>query len=216
VQRIRLNFSCNKQISYIAHLDTMRLWERILRRADIPLAYSQGFNPHPRISMAAPRAIGITSECELMDVFLKRRVPPIACVKDIVPQLPRGIDVLELLEVVVDAPSLQAQISFAEYHVEVQTDKSAQELQSTITGLLQMKQIPWQHMRDTGPRHYDLRTLIDNIWLVERGDSICTLGMRLRCDSRGNGRPEQVSAALGFSEYPSSMHRTNLILSPRT
>ena len=57
-------------MKYITHLDMMRFWERALRRADVPLAYSEGFSPHAQISLAAPLAVGTTSEAELMDVFL--------------------------------------------------------------------------------------------------------------------------------------------------
>jgi hypothetical protein len=78
--------------------------------------------------------------------------------------------------------------------------------------LLSLEHLPWQHQRDTGPRHYDLRALIEDLWLIGCQDAICTLGMRLRCDSGGSGRPEQVAAALGFPGYPKSIHRTRLIL----
>jgi radical SAM-linked protein len=61
MQRLRITFARGKELKYISHLDLMRLWQRALRRADIPLAYSQGFSPHPRLSIAAPLAIGVTS-----------------------------------------------------------------------------------------------------------------------------------------------------------
>jgi len=67
-------------------------------------------------------------------------------------------------------------------------------------------------MRDTGPRRYDLRKLIETIWLIDWQDFDCLIGMRLRSDNRGTGRPEQVSIALGFNHYPRSIHRTKLIL----
>ncbi|UCG84296.1 MAG: DUF2344 domain-containing protein, partial [Dehalococcoidia bacterium] len=72
MQRLRVTFSRSDSLKFISHLDMMRLWQRALRRADIPLAYSQGFSPHPRLSLAAPLAIGVTSSAELMDVFLQR------------------------------------------------------------------------------------------------------------------------------------------------
>ncbi|MDD4986120.1 MAG: hypothetical protein PHQ43_10105, partial [Dehalococcoidales bacterium] len=72
--------------------------------------------------------------------------------------------------------------------------------------------LPWQHQRDTGTRSYDLRALISDLWLIDWSRNCCTIGMKLRCDSNGSGRPEQVSLALGFSEQPQSIHRTKLIL----
>ena len=69
MQRLRVRFSRGQEVKFISHLDIMRLWQRALHRAGIALAYSEGYTPHPRISLAAPLALGITSEAELMDVF---------------------------------------------------------------------------------------------------------------------------------------------------
>jgi hypothetical protein len=103
---------------------------------------------------------------------------------------------------------------FAEYKVEVETEKEEKDVESAITGLLSTEHLPWHHHRDTGRRDYDLRALIDDLWLIDWHRGHCTIGMRVRCDSGGSGRPEQVVAALGFSHYPQSIHRTKLILKP--
>ncbi|PIW40369.1 MAG: hypothetical protein COW22_02130, partial [Chloroflexi bacterium CG15_BIG_FIL_POST_REV_8_21_14_020_46_15] len=76
MQRLRVRFGRGEEVKFIAHLDIVRFWERAFRRAEIPLAYSQGFTPHPRISLAAPLPVGVTSEFELMDVWLKQWMPP--------------------------------------------------------------------------------------------------------------------------------------------
>ncbi len=109
-------------------------------------------------------------------------------------------------------PSLQSQVRFAEYTVGLDTEKTKEEIESAINSLLDKESLPWQHQRDTGPHQYDLRALIEDLWLVDWRDGGCTIGMRLRCDSNGSGRPEQVAAALGFEQYPESIHRTRLIL----
>ena len=66
MHRLRLKFSRGEKLKYLSHLDLMRLWERALRRAGLPAAYSEGFSPHPRISLASPLAVGVTSRAELM------------------------------------------------------------------------------------------------------------------------------------------------------
>jgi hypothetical protein len=100
----------------------------------------------------------------------------------------------------------------AEYKVEVDTTKGPHDINAAITALLTLEHLDWQHQRDTGPRHYDLRSLIDDLWVIEWQPPVGILGMRLRCDSSGSGRPEQVASALGFIERPASIHRTQLIL----
>jgi radical SAM-linked protein len=212
MQRLRLTFSRGEEPKYITHLDLMRLWQRTLRRADVPLAYSQGFSPRPRLSLAAPLAIGVTSAGELMDVFLERRVSPHFFLKSVGKQLPTGIDVSEVVEIGLALPSLQSQVRSAEYSVVIEVDKEQKEVEAALDSLLAKDSVPWQHARDKEIRKYDLRTLIYDLWLADWCPPECTLGMLLRCDGSGTGRPEQVVSALGFAAAPSSIHRNRLIL----
>ena len=97
MQRLRIRFSRGEEIKYISHLDLLRLWQRALVRADIPLAYSEGFNPHPRMSLAVPLALGVTGEAELMDIFLAKWSSPHSFESAIGRQLPKGNVVTEHL-----------------------------------------------------------------------------------------------------------------------
>ena len=212
MQRLRVRFCREEPIKFISHLDIIRLWQRALNRAGIPLAYSEGFNPHPRISSAVPLALGVTSEAELMDIFCTRWVSPHWFTAAVDRQLPPSIRILQVYPVGLSLPSLQSQVRYTEYRVELETEKEPEDIEAGLGSLLSAERLPWQHQRDTGIRSYDLRALIDDLWLVDCHHPYCTLGMRLRCDSSGSGRPEQVAAALEFADYPRSMHRTKLIL----
>jgi radical SAM-linked protein len=211
MQRIRIRFSRGEELKFISHLDIMRLWQRALHRAGIPLAYTEGFSPHPRISLAAPLAVGVTSQNELMDVFCNKWVSPHSFTATLSRQLPPGIAIAQVHMVAPTMPSLQSQVSYAEYEVEIETEKDRAGIKTAIDSLLSLEKLLWHHQRDTGTRNYDLRALIDNLWLVNWRRGHCAIGMRLRCDSSGSGRPEQVAAALGFG-HPTSISRTRLIL----
>lgn len=178
----------------------------------MPIAYSEGFSPHPRISLAAPLPLGVTSDAELMDVVTTEVVTPYALIQNTKPKLPRGIEVHEVVQVPLTAPSLQSQAQSIDYRVSDVSERTADEIRGSIAATLAAERLPWHHMRDTGPRHYDLRPLIQGISLVSWHDHVFTLGMRLRCDSRGTGRPEQVTAVLGLTEHPATVHRTKIIL----
>ena len=216
MQRLRIKFSRGDEIKFISHLDITRLWERALRRAGVPLAYSQGFSPHPQMALAVPLSVGMTSEAELMDITCTRNVTPQWFTDIVNQQLPPGVRVLQTQQIPPVQPALQAQVRFAEYRVEVKTEKSREEIEAAIQNLLSLKQLPWQHQRDTGVKKYDLRALIDTILLLDWQPGQCILGMRLRCDTTGSGRPEQVAIALGFNEYPDLIHRTKLLLATAT
>ena len=212
MQRLRVRFSRGQEVKFISHLDIMRLWQRALHRAGVALAYSEGYTPHPRISLAAPLALGITSEAELMDVICLNWISPHGFTAAVSQQLPPGIEIQGVYPVAPALPSLQSQIQQAEYKVELATEKERQDVEMALTDLLAVKHLPWQHQRDTGTRSYDLRALINDLWLIDCGSGGCTIGMRLRCGNSGSGRPEQVARALGFTERPVSIHRTRLFL----
>lgn len=209
--RLRLKFCRSDRLKFLSHLDLMRLWERALRRAGLPQAYSEGFSPHAKISMAAPLPVGVTSRAELMDIFLNQRISPDEFMQKLLLQLPEGISIIDTVDISLQAPSLQAHLNLAEYYVTIQTDKSPAEVTAELARIMGMEQLAWHHTRDTGERHYDLRALIDDLWLVEATGSICKIGMRLRCGSSGSGRPEQVVKALGIEAAPLSIERVKLI-----
>lgn len=209
--RYRLQYGRDKDLIYVSHLDLMRFWERAFRRARIPLAYTEGFTPHPRISLAAPLAMGISSEAELLDVFLQSFIPPLSLIESLKKQMPSGVSLRRVWRLPLDAPSLQSQTLFAEYMVNLESSKSEQEIREAIRAFLSKEDVPWQHSRDTGPRKYNLRLLVRDLWCVSCQDGRCSLGMKLKADAAGSGRPEQVALALGF-KYPASIHRTGLVL----
>ena len=211
MHRIRIRFRRGEEVKFISHLDIIRLWQRAMRRAAIELAYSEGFNPHPRISLAAPLALGITSEAELMDIYTPRFISQHSFAACISRQLPPGIEIIQVYHIATTLPSLQAQMRFAEYVVESKSEEGKSCVDEKITFLMARESLPWQHQRDTGPRKYDLRKLIDGLWLVGWQGGYASIGMRLRCDSKGSGRPEQVIKALDL-QPPTSIRRTGLVL----
>ncbi len=211
MQRLRLRFSRGARLKYISHLDLIRLWHRAFRRAGLELAYSEGFNPHPRIHIAAPLPLGVTGESELMDVVFAREYSPHYILTMVNQQLPDDLEVKQVMVAALNAPSLQGQVRRAHYRVEVSVGNSRQEVEAAIANLLDLDNLPWTHRREEKTRSYDLRSQIYDIWIEEVTPSIIIIGMDLQCDSGGSGRPEQVVKALGLPP-PVSIHRTKLVI----
>ena len=213
MQRLRVKFTRGEELKFISHLDIMRLWDRAFRRAQIPLAYSEGFNPHPKMSLAVPLAVGVTSEAELMDIYVDKPVTPHWFTSSINQQLPPGITILGVFLTPLTVPSLQSQVRFADYRVQLDAfEEAAKGIEAKASAMMAAGHLPWHHHRDTGERTYDLRPLIAELRVASVTESVITLEMKLRCDSSGSGRPEQVVLALGFTQHPLSIHRTRLTL----
>lgn len=212
MQRLRIKFARMESVKYISHLDIMRFWERALRRGDIPLAYSEGFSPHPKISIALPLPVGVTSETELADIELSKKVAPAYFNKIIKSQLPAGFAVLQVFEIPKTAPSIQSLVCSSVYLATIKLENGLTSIEKAIQHVIGRDSIPWSHHRDTGDRKYDIRPLIEEIKVLAVKDNQCILEMRLKAGNQGAGRPEQVVALLGLSDKLLSIHRTRIIL----
>lgn len=209
-QRIRITFARGPELKFITHLDMMRFWERALRRAGVPLAYSEGFSPHPQISLAAPLAVGTTSDAELMDVFLSEAMAPQELIRLVMQKVPAGVRIVSAQEVGMGLPALQADVRFAEYVVDVE-GVSEDAARHAVERFLAAETLPWEHKRQDETRSYDIRAQVAELGIAQVEGERVTLRMRLKNDNTGSGRPEQVVAALGLGE-PARVHRTKLIL----
>lgn len=207
VQRLRITFAKGEELKYISHLDLMRLWERALRRAGVPLAYSHGFNPRPKITIAAALPVGFTSRGEVMDIVLEHYISPYNFAKSLVPHLPPGLELLSVEEVYPKLPSLPSQVRAAEYRVTLSWKGSREELAEKLRGLLSAERL----LRQRRGQDYDLRPLIEDVWVEGKEAEGWVLGMRLRAGEQGTGRPDEVLEALGLAEEPYTIRREQLL-----
>lgn len=98
MDKLRMKFAKTGRAVYISHLDLMRTLTRCFLRAECRLKYSEGFNPHPQISIALPLSVGCESVCEIMDFKMLEEMPPEEILKRLSVQMPEGIEVLEIYE----------------------------------------------------------------------------------------------------------------------
>lgn len=192
---------------FIGHLDLFKTWERTLRRAKIPIAYSQGFHPNPRINLASALPLGITSDCELLDVWLETPMDLSVIHENLQKALPPGIQIHSIEEVHSQAPALQTQVVGAEYVVTLL--KPVEDLHLHINHLLSSNTLP-RYRRD---KSYDLRALIEELALQPcKSDAPPQLFMRLTAREGATGRPDDVLDAIGIPITEVRIKRTRLIL----
>lgn len=96
--KFRLQFTKYGDMKYVSHLDLIRLFTRIFHRADLPLAYSEGFNPHPKMSVLLPLSVGFESSCEYIDVEFRDGVGMLDCMKKLKGKLPLGMEIPQITE----------------------------------------------------------------------------------------------------------------------
>jgi radical SAM-linked protein len=210
--RLRLTFAKKAQIKYIAHLDLALAWERALRRAQIPLAYSQGFNPRPKMQIASSLPLGTTGRAEIVDIIVTQPIPPEKVFEQVKATLPPGLELHSVEEVPLKSPALQPLLRQAEYQVTVETELSAEELTRRIDVLLAADKIVQTRQRKNREEEFDLRPWLHELHLVESmAEGEAHLRMRLTAGQFGNLRPSEVLKALGLSKNWVEIERTRLI-----
>lgn len=212
LQRLRFTFAIDGPLRYIAVLDRGRLWERLLRRAGLPLAYTQGFNPHPRVQFADALPLGYASLCEKVDVFLQEAISLEDALARTRAQSPQGLTILTVEEVPLEAPALQGLVRAAVYRVEAWAKDSPEAVEERLARLLAAPSLPRTHIKKG--QMYDLRPLIEAIDYRPSGEGHHTFSMKLRCGPQGSGRPEEVLAALELMLEHYTICRTELIWAP--
>ncbi|MHB1415360.1 MAG: TIGR03936 family radical SAM-associated protein [Chloroflexota bacterium] len=211
MQRLRVTYARGDELRYVSHLDMARLWERAVRRAGLPLVYSHGFTPHARISIAAPLAVGVTATADLLDLYLEEPVPPLEAQTRLSAQLPAGLSISDVTEADEEAPSLQSQVRAAEYLATFTEPLPGLDLETAVQDLLARESIPYERRREGKVKALDLRPFLLAL-CVARADGRPALRMRLRMDTAGSVRPDEVLDALGLAGHPVRLHRERVIL----
>ncbi|MBK9008621.1 MAG: DUF2344 domain-containing protein [Anaerolineae bacterium] len=200
--RIRITFSKQGPLRYTGHLDLHKLWERAARRAELPLAYSQGFHPQPKMSLAAALPLGFSSTCEMLDMRLERDVELDGLPAKLNATLPPGVRVSGVEQVDEREPALQTQVASAEYQVKLAEAGGGSDLKRRVESVLESESI----LRERRGKKYDLRPLIE--WMEAMDDTIV---MKLAAREGATGRPEEVLDVLGIAFDETKIERTQLI-----
>jgi uncharacterized protein (DUF2344 family) len=237
--RLRITFSKSGGLRYTGHLDMQTTWERTIRRAGLPLAYTQGFHPGPKIQIASALPLGFIGRAEIVDIWL---MEPVGA--EMTPALgdhkvqgdhptqgdhegrpyaealqsaaPPGLAVLSVEQVDEAGPALQTQVDLAEYVVTLLDPVDEAELAKHLTAVLEAASLP----RERRGKAYDLRPLIVELFIMqpppgagsEVGAGTPEVFMRLAARAGATARPEEVLDVLGIPFESTRIERIRLIL----
>ena len=208
VQRLRLTYSKTGDARYIGHLDVARFWERVFRRVALPLAYSHGYHPQPRIQFASALPVGVAGDNEMVDIWLTEQVAPEAWMVPIARNLPAGFAIKSLSEVPLKLPAMQASLRAAVYRV-CWEDVDASELARRVQQVLGAEEILRPRFKKP-TKTYDLRSRIFSIDILSEEPGC--VRMKLAAGSQANARVSEVIAVLGLADRHHHLWREELIL----
>ncbi|MBW6462907.1 MAG: TIGR03936 family radical SAM-associated protein [Firmicutes bacterium] len=224
--RIGFLFSRTGHLAYLSHLDMLRLFIRALRRADLNLAFSQGFNPHPRLTLALPLPLGVTASNEPGEVYFDGVVTSETFKSEIEKQLPEGLQIIKAVPIEPDAPALAALVEAAMYRAELRSfsDLSLENrdpgklIQNSLEMLLQKEEILASR---TGKKkkisYLNVRPYIIEAESELTPGGLAVLKLLLKAGSRGGVSPvfllDQLALESGFPSLRAvcwNLHRESI------
>lgn len=191
-----IRFSKTGYVKYTSHLDLLRMFKRAFKKAELGLAYSQGFNPHPKMGFAQPLSLGYAGRNELIEFETDRPHQTAEILRAMQGKMPQGIEISACYELPPKVKSLAAAADSAEYRIWILTEKSEPQLQEDLKKyLLQDEILAMKRMKKTKKEEpVNIKNMIRRVEISKAGD-FAVLEVFLDCGSQSNCSPELVIAS---------------------
>jgi len=221
LNKIRVRFLRKDEVKYISHLDLMKFFERAIRRAGLPIAYSQGFNPHPQMVFGLPLSVGVTSEAEYADFELAEDISPEEFAKRLNMQIPEGLKIVEAKQLAAK-DNIMKSICAASYEIlcTLNTEMSVADIKKKIKNFMSESEVLVKKEGKKGEREVNVRPMVHALEVKELGpdkSDIIWLDFMADAGSSSNLKPELLVSALsqvwGIDIKLQKVHRTGLFVS---
>ena len=191
--KVRIKFKKDGSLRFIGHLDVMRFFQKVMRRAQIPIAFTAGYNPHMIMSFASPLGIGLTSQGEYFDIELAGHISSAEAVRRMNAVTAEGMEVISFRQIAEEKKmTAMAIASAADYLVGCKCrENGAVFTQERITGFLGQQEIVVTKQTKRSEQEADIRPLIYQMELTKEG-----IYLQLAAGSAQNLKPELVMSAL--------------------
>jgi radical SAM-linked protein len=195
VQKLRIRYTKRGRLRFTSHRDFSRAFERAVRRAGLPMAYSSGFNPHPRISYANAAPTGAQSEAEYLEIGLRERADPEQVREDLDAALPDGLDVLACVEA---GPGTLADRLEASHWQTRLPDLPLPHAQRAVEEFLARESVEVERMTKKGMRRFDCRAAVVRLTVagVPDAEAECAILDVVLRHGTPSVRPDDVLAGL--------------------
>lgn len=198
MSRAMLRLRKGDEVKYLSHLDVMRAFEFALRRAQIPVSYSEGFNPRPRMSLGSAVGVGVTSDDERIIVELASPMDGREVGERLGSKLPAGFEVLDA-EVIPDGvKSPLSALNASRFRIEFSCEKACDcsTIENALSEILDSTQVVVSRARKGETKDVDIRPHLLDARLMECSDDSAALEVRLRLGDSGGARPQDFAQAL--------------------
>lgn len=169
VQRLRIRYAKRGRLRFTSHRDIQRAFERALRRAAVPMAYSAGFSPHPKVSWAGAAPTGTASEAEYVEIAVASPVDPGALHAALDAALPPDLDILEIVEAA--TPSLVDQLEASVWQIEL-PGSDPRQVHQAVDAFLNARTVEVERLMKSGMRTFDTRSAVVSMTVYDSPDQV--------------------------------------------
>ena len=214
--KIEVKYTKLGMIKFISHLDTMRLFQRAIRRLRLQIRFSQGFNPHMMISLANPLALGVESEHEYLIFETVEDIPLDDLAERLNSELPKGVNVFSVREIEEGSKTEQIEWSLYEFNFLNDYNITEQQVLEAIVRLLAMEEIIIEkRMKRKGKKvmgSADVREFIKSVELKEIKDKEIIVNGVLKSGNTGGLNPVEFSKIFnGILKVSEDINSVNIV-----
>ena len=195
VQKLRVRYAKRGRLRFSSTRDFQRALERALRRSAVPMAFSAGFHPHPKISYANAAPTGTASEAEYFEISVNERVDPKLVRAALNEALPQGLDVLEVVEAPPGSPALADRLQASDWIMEFRGMPLGSLMRATAL-FLAAERVEVTRVMKKGPRTFDVRGAVVSLVASPAEDGTCAILRVVVRHTTPAVRPDDVLAAL--------------------
>lgn len=193
MMKLRMQFSKEEPVRYISHLDLARSFERAIRRAKLPIAMSEGFNPHIKVAYASALSVGVTSSGEYVDIELRDNIPGELAMSALQNQMPAGIHLLQYRVMKENPAALMKVVNMADYTMEVSLREPVDRtwFEEQVDLFLKATEIVFTRKSPKGIRILDIRPLIQEFRIIQ-WSPVIKFALRSHITDKGTVKPQEV------------------------
>ena len=194
--KYRLKITKGEPVRYISHLDFASVMQRTICRAHLPAAYSEGFNPHMKISFASALSLGVTSDAEYMDLELKKDICQPELFDKLSATLPPGVQLLQAKQIDMRSKALMSIVDEASYDIEVPCFDNLEIITANIKKFNQASEIIFIRETPKKRKEIEIKQYIAPITKYSLTDNILKISLHIKITSTGTTKPNEVLSTL--------------------
>ena len=196
-QTYRAQIRKGAEIAFLSHLEYMNVFMSALLRSKLPAAYSEGFNPHLKVSFATALGVGVTSDCEYVDFTLREKISEAEVMKKLNEQLPHGMEILRMKKISGKVPALMSAVDFSRYEISVPSENNFDEVSEIVKKFNDAKEILFTRITPKKTRELEIKKYIaERVKILDKvGDEII-LKFGIKITQEGSLKPSEVLKVL--------------------